>query len=281
MAALDAARLWAEASAIADQHDGWPRQLRTALMTLGQHPRGQAGTGADFWQYRPLTPGESATQIDWRKSARSDALLVRDHERDVPTRVHVWCDQSGSMHYRSGKKGPTKAEWAYGCAAALTLVARNAGENVCLLGAGAAQRGIDALRAHLGTPSSLPDPINLPARSLIILVSDCLGITEWIAKATTQAFTVQSRILLVQVHDLAEATFPFTGRIEFQGLEAEPSKLVDDASIAQASYLEAWTDFQSNLKKITQDTQNMYISQSTDISLGDTIANILARLEPS
>jgi uncharacterized protein (DUF58 family) len=280
MAQLDTARLWAEAAAAADHHDGWPRQLRTALTTLGQHPRGQAGSGADFWQYRSLTQGESAARIDWRKSARSDALLVRDHERDVPTRVHIWCDLSGSMQYRSGKLGQSKAAWAYACAAAMAIVAQGAGENVSLIGGSGIQRGLDAVRVHLGTTTSPPEPTVLPTRSLIIIVSDCLGLTEWVIKIAAATLPLQSRIIVIQVFDPAEAAFPFDGRVEFQGLESEALQEVDDAARARPAYLLAWSEFQAHLKKTLQDTQNTYISQSTDTPLTEAVTAIIAQLRP-
>ncbi|MGI9464795.1 MAG: DUF58 domain-containing protein, partial [Aestuariivirgaceae bacterium] len=42
----------------------------------GMHGRRRAGPGEDFWQYRPYSPGDAAQTIDWRKSARSDRVLI-------------------------------------------------------------------------------------------------------------------------------------------------------------------------------------------------------------
>ena len=40
---------------------------------LGEHGRRRSGIGDEFWQYRPVRPGDEARMIDWRRSARSDA----------------------------------------------------------------------------------------------------------------------------------------------------------------------------------------------------------------
>ena len=37
---------------------------------LGEHGRRNSGMGDDFWQYRPVQPGDSLRMIDWRRSAR-------------------------------------------------------------------------------------------------------------------------------------------------------------------------------------------------------------------
>ena len=51
-----------------------------ASLTAGAHGQRRAGTGEDFWQYRPATQGDTARSIDWRRSARSDGQFVRDRE---------------------------------------------------------------------------------------------------------------------------------------------------------------------------------------------------------
>ena len=39
---------------------------------LGEHGRRRPGLGDDFWQYRPVQPGDERRFIDWRRSAKSD-----------------------------------------------------------------------------------------------------------------------------------------------------------------------------------------------------------------
>ena len=54
----------------------------------GLHGRRRAGPGENFWQYRRFTSGESAQNIDWRRSARDDHPYVREREWEAaPTPV--------------------------------------------------------------------------------------------------------------------------------------------------------------------------------------------------
>jgi uncharacterized protein (DUF58 family) len=277
--ALDIGRLWSEAAHLADRHDQWPRQLKTALHTLGQHPRRQPGQGHDFWQYRTLSAGESAARIDWRKSSRGDSLLVREQERAVPARLAIWCDQSASMHYRSAKNGQTKAEWAYVCSATFAILADAAGEQVTTFFQGASLNSLSHVKLRLADRLQVPLPSFLPARSLVLIVSDFLGHADWLSEMTSTALVRQSRVIAIQVHDPAEAHFPFTGRVAFAGLEGEAARDVDDALAARAAYLQAWNDFQNRLKKISELSEHIYISSPTDVPLSDMIGTVFAQLD--
>jgi uncharacterized protein (DUF58 family) len=274
----DFARLWAEASRIADTAGSWPRLMRSSIATLGYHPKRQAGSGSDFWQYRALSPGESAGQIDWRKSARSDALLVRDHELEVPARLFIWCDQSPSMTYTSTGSQRSKAEWAYVLGAAIVQAAAASGETVAAFGHNGNGSGLARLRTLMPLMSSEPAAAAMPSNSVLIIVSDCLGLEAWIAELSKQSVRARTQLVLVQVHDPAEASFPFTGRVEFTGMEGEKSMEVDDARAARADYLGAWQKFQSNLKNSVQINDNMYLSYPTDNLPKDCFEQILAHL---
>jgi uncharacterized protein (DUF58 family) len=275
-------KLWAEASAIADTVATWPRQARTSLAFGGQHPKRQAGAGSDFWQYRALHPGEAVSQVDWRKSARNDSLLVRDHEREVPARLFVWCDQSPSMQYRSVANLPTKADWAYVLTATLALAATQGGEQVTtapVAGQGSGLlRGINRLRDQLPFMTAAPAPHVIPEKSLVIITSDFLGTDAWLASLVRHTLATQSRLLCLHVHDPAEAEFPFDGRVEFSGLEGEDKRDVDDATVARQAYLEAWSAFTSDLDLTIQKNDNQILRFSTASSVSTAAHDIIRTL---
>jgi uncharacterized protein (DUF58 family) len=51
-----------------------------ATVAQGVHGRRRVGVGDTFWQFRPYQPGDSTNRIDWRQSARSTQLFMRDQE---------------------------------------------------------------------------------------------------------------------------------------------------------------------------------------------------------
>ena len=72
-----------------------------ATVIQGVHGRRRVGQGDAFWQYRPYRDGDSASQIDWRQSARSRHLFVRETEWEAAASVWLWRDASPSMQYAS------------------------------------------------------------------------------------------------------------------------------------------------------------------------------------
>src|SRR5207248_4536222 len=83
----------------------------------GVHGRRRVGQGETFWQFRQYEPGDAATRIDWRESAKSQRLYVRETEWEAAQSVWLWRDASASMSYTSaeyipGAPWPTKRDRA-------------------------------------------------------------------------------------------------------------------------------------------------------------------------
>ena len=67
----------------------------------GLHSTRFAGKGENFWQYKEYTRGESVTQIDWRKSASSKKILIKQNEKELSKTIYLFFDKSFSMNYKS------------------------------------------------------------------------------------------------------------------------------------------------------------------------------------
>ena len=99
-----------------------------ATVLQGVHGRRRAGQGDAFWQFRAFLPGDSATRIDWRQSAKSDRLFIRETEWEAAQTVALWSDASHSMEWKSGPDRPSKRDRAELLLAALaSLVLRGGG----------------------------------------------------------------------------------------------------------------------------------------------------------
>ena len=99
-----------------------------ATVTQGVHGRRRVGSGDVFWQHRPYYPGDELKQLDWRQSAKSDKIYLRQMEWSAAQSVYLWCDLSPSMDYASKKDLPTKAERSMVLLLALSSVLSRAGE---------------------------------------------------------------------------------------------------------------------------------------------------------
>lgn len=103
-----------------------------ANILLGEHGRRRAGMGNEFWQYRPAHAQDGARGIDWRRSARSDALFVREHEWQAAQSVVFWVDDAASMRFAGAASRPEKGARARLLALAAAIVLLRGGERVGL-----------------------------------------------------------------------------------------------------------------------------------------------------
>lgn len=202
-------------------------QHLAASVVMGTHGRRQAGSGEEFWQFRPAVQGDAWRSVDWRRSARSDAHFIRQQEWQAAQSVLFWIDGAQSMGFSGDKSRPTKSARAslIGLAAAILLV--RAGERVGLMEDAdpprAGQTQIDRLVAQLGARQvdadyGLPPNRIFPRGSRAVFLSDFLGdwpsIRDMVAKSADRGVTGA----LVQVLDPVEEVFPYDGRTEFQSM---------------------------------------------------------------
>lgn len=91
------------------------------------HERPRRGSGTDFYGLREYRPGDSLRRVHWRSSARSSALLVKEYEEHIGSRMSILID--GSV---LGREPDTTFEAAVSCAASLVMYALDAGHPVQL-----------------------------------------------------------------------------------------------------------------------------------------------------
>ena len=114
-----------------------------ANVAQGVHGRRRVGQGETFWQFRQYMPGDAASRIDWRESAKSQRLYIRETEWEAAQSVWLWRDASASMDYSSagyiaGADWPTKRDRAELLLVALASLLVRGGERLTLLGSGMA-----------------------------------------------------------------------------------------------------------------------------------------------
>ncbi|MCI0466878.1 MAG: DUF58 domain-containing protein [Beijerinckiaceae bacterium] len=223
------------------------REVASSVMH-GVHGRRRAGAGETFWQFRPFVSGEAAGRIDWRRSAKDGRLYVREREWEAAHMVFLWIDRSPSMWFVSSLAMQPKIDRALvlGLAAAELLV--RGGERAGLLGltpALAVRDIIERLAAILlaqertadYVPEELPAPVVLPRGAQAILIGDFLADPESIAARIESISAQAARGHLVMVADPVEETFPFTGNIEFAGVDSPDRLRVGQAETFRQEYI--------------------------------------------
>jgi uncharacterized protein (DUF58 family) len=232
----------------------WAEQLAATLPPLlvqservaatvmgGVHGRRRAGPGEAFWQFRPYIAGDQMARVDWRQSAKSDRVFVRETEWEAAQTVALWCAGGPGMAWRSGREVPTKALRAQLLLLALASLLLRGGERVRLFGLprpfagrGALPRVADALPRMAERPQDL----RLVRHTRAVLFGDFWAPLE---ETRAQVATLSAQGLrghLLQVIDPAEETLPYAGRVRFEGTGAAEERLVPRVEAVRDLYAE-------------------------------------------
>jgi uncharacterized protein (DUF58 family) len=241
-------------------------------VSQGVHGRRRVGQGETFWQFRQYVPGEPAHRIDWRESARSDRLYVRETEWEASESVWIWRDTSPSMDYASDASLPEKRLRADLVALALAALLIRGGERVTLLGSGlspatgnATLNRLALLIERTSEPgASLPDFEQLPRYGQLVLVGDLLSPLPEIDALARRYAALGVKGHLLQVLDPVEETLPFEGRVRFEGLENEGDLLLSRVETIRSQYEEKLQRHRDGLRAITQQIGWSFATHRTD-----------------
>ena len=218
-------------------------------MAQGVHGRRRVGQGETFWQFRQYEPGDAATRIDWRESAKSQRLYVRETEWEAAQSVWLWRDASASMEYTSadyvaGGEWPTKRDRAELLLVALASLLVRGGERLTLLGSGispmsgriALSRVAELIGRDLPEPESLPAFEPLPRAAQLVLIGDFLSPLDAVNAAIARFAASGLKGHLLQVVDPAEEDLPFDGRVRFAGIEERDEVVISRVESIRSDY---------------------------------------------
>ena len=235
-----------------------------ATVSQGVHGRRSVGQGETFWQFRRYGFGDSTQLIDWRQSAKSQPVYVRETEWEAAQSVWLWRDGSQSMAYRSTDGLVNKIERADLLLLALASLLIRGGEHVALLGTGmtpSSGRGmlhrlwsmIEAQDRKAKTPpGSLPAFESLPRYGRVVLIGDFLSPLDEIHHSIAAFANQGIRGHLVQVLDPAEETLPFSGRVRFDGMEDEGDILIGRVEAIREQYLDRLANHNQGIEALAK-----------------------------
>ena len=217
-----------------------------ATISQGVHGRRRVGQGESFWQFRRYQSGDPAQLIDWRQSAKSQPLYVRENEWEAAQSVWLWRDFSASMHYRSVNDIPTKVERANLLLLALASLLVRGGEHVAMLGGdappGSGRAALHRLAVMIEegrtAPDNVPAFVPLPRDARVVLIGDFLTPVEEIKAAVDRFAGRGVRGHLFPILDPAEEALPFDGRVRFEGMEGEGDVLIGKVEAVRETYLD-------------------------------------------
>ena len=219
-----------------------------STLAIGVHGRRRAGIGETFWQYRQAEPGDSLSDIDWRRSAGSDQLFVRETEWEAAESVVLWCDRARAMDFKSETLDWTKADRARLLTLATAVLLNRGGERFGLLGSEAERprtgetqlmrvAGWLGARDHNAPDFGAPPQGLMPKAGKAVFFSDFMGPRDAVLPALLNAAGQGTGGVFVMVLDPVEEEFPFDGRTRFTSVGNTVRYETDQAAGLREAYL--------------------------------------------
>ncbi len=264
----------------------------------GMHRSPFNGRSIEFAGYRPYVPGDDIRHIDWRVFGKADRYFIKEYEEETNMRVQLLLDCSGSMAYPQRPAPDRLSKWNYAAtlavsfahllirqqdAVGLTLfdhqVRRRlpASSNTAALAAMTAAIEEANPQDETGMASFFGElPAHLPRRGMVVILSDLLAeVGEFIQGLQRLRFDGHD-VLVMQILDRDELTFPFTRRTQFEGLEGTlPATTIDPQSLKR-SYLDAVSSFTTQIRSACLDHKVDYALVSTADPLDVALSAFLA-----
>jgi uncharacterized protein (DUF58 family) len=281
-----------EAQSLADRlPDLLLEALRVAnAVAHGIHGRRRPGSGETFWQFRQFNQAsDAATIIDWRRSASSDHLYVREREWEAAHTFWLWPDVSPSMAFHSHLAQTTKRDRAVVLTLAFAELLVRAGERIALMGVTpplasrkASARIAEALATHEADPAlqgSLPPAARLSRFSTALLFSDFLDPPQAVAQRINELAEGGVSGHLVQILDPAEETLAYEGRMEFRGPEGGERWIADRVETLRPAYQKKLAEHRAEITEAASRVGWSFLVHHTDRPASEPLLALVMRLQ--
>lgn len=258
----------------------------------GMHRSPYFGQSVEFRQHRQYAPGDEIRHVDWKVYARQDKLHIKQYEAETNLRLHLLVDRSGSMAYGDGETN--KFDYSASLAACLGYLALRQQDATGLFTFDTKVRDIlpaKSNRQQLSRMLQLLEGVgaegrtDLPKvarevtqaiarRGLIVIVTDLLGIDDWVDGLRVMRSRGHDVVLFHVLHD-DELDFNFSGATRFEGLE-QADFLNCNPRALREGYLEALNAFLDDTRKACGRLSIDYMLVRTSDPLDAVLAKFLA-----
>ncbi len=254
----------------------------------GIHGRRRRGPGETFWQFRHFESGDAAETIDWRRSASSDHLYVREREWEAAHTAWVWVDMSLSMAFRSHLSQTSKIDRAIILALATGDLLVRGGERIGFIGGRARVGRMAVTQLALSIARRANDPAleqdSLPPAAALGEFSECLLFSDFLEPVDELVPRLEQLAMqgvrghLVQILDPAEETLPYRGRTEFTGSEDGERMIAGRAESLRERYHERLTSHRRELNEALRRLEWSLLIHHTDRPAEEALLALHARL---
>jgi uncharacterized protein (DUF58 family) len=256
----------------------------------GLHKSPYHGFSVEFAQHRSYVPGDDIKHLDWKVLGRSDRYYIKQYEEETNVRALMLLDTSESMKYRSPKAPMSKLEYAKHAVAALShlILSQQDAAGLVLfdknvrrvIRPSSSRAQLRALLETLENSAPLETVFHdlaerLGRRSLILVFSDLFDDPDKLLAGLAHFRHRRHEVVVMQILDAYETTFPFEDLTLFEGLENFPEIQADPRALREG-YLEAFDRFRTRVERGCRARQIDYLLLNTAEPLDKPLAAFLA-----
>jgi uncharacterized protein (DUF58 family) len=261
----------------------------------GLHASPFQGFSVEFSEHRKYVPGDDLKDLDWNVYAKTEKFFVKKYHAETNVTGYLVVDRSASMAY-TFRQELTKFDYSICLAAALGYLMIHQQDPVGLVTFDQKIQTIlppHSKRSQLGTilailanlqPAGETDLAGslhqlasmVKTKSLIMVFSDFFTDLDTLVQSLYHLRHRGHEVILFQVLDESEVTFPFEGPWEFEDME-QPEKMTIDAKGIRNDYLQALGDFREKLKDECSKAAIDLVSMDTSVSFDKALLEYLVQ----
>jgi uncharacterized protein (DUF58 family) len=262
----------------------------------GLHKSPHKGFSIEFAEHREYSPGMDPRHVDWRVLGRRDKLYVKQYEEETSLRCYLLLDKSASMGYKSDAVPMTKLQYASYLAASLAYLIAFQHDAAGLITFDTAVRdripprqGPGQLRVLMerlennqaGGETTLSDTFHelaetIKRRALVIVLSDLFDDPAALVSALKHFRHKKHEVVVFQVLDPAEVTFPFDDVTRIEDMENH-REITSDPRAFRRAYLDELSRFLDVVRAGCRTAQIDYVVAQTDQRFDLFLGTYLAR----
>jgi uncharacterized protein (DUF58 family) len=214
-------------------------------------------SGIEFSDLRQYNTSDDASRIDWKNSAKSQDLFVKEYEEEKDMDVFIVLDASDSMMFGTSEK--LKSEYAAIVAAAITYASTDAGINVGLgiygeneltltPGGGNSQyqrilhevSKFDNYGGEFNLEHALNSVIGqIKENTAVFIISDFIEAKgDWKSKMIVASKKFR-HVMNIMVKDLRDYKLPESGNIRFEDISGRSQIVANTGKIREEFHEEA------------------------------------------
>jgi uncharacterized protein (DUF58 family) len=259
----------------------------------GEHKSPYRGFAIEFAQHREYTHGDDPRHLDWKVLGRTDRYYIKQYEQETNYVANLLLDGSESMKYGSGKL--TKLHYGKMMAACLAYLILHQRDATALGLFDTTMRDYTPRSDNLATIHNLmarlaafepKEQTNISTvlhdmarqirrKGIVIVISDFFDDEAKVLDGIQHLRFGGNEVVVFHVMDPWELDFPFTGQVEFDGLENVPKILARPAEIRK-SYLREVESFRERLRDGCERNNCHYTLINTAQPLHEVLSAYLA-----